>query len=187
MYGNTIIWCIDAVGFYSFILLSFMVLWKIYKRLPFVIMYILGAVTIIPVNHSLKSWFQDPRPAQPIPFELFSWNTENPKFDTTMYTGAEQFGFPSGHAYLAFYAISFLYFVTKKIDNIWLISLTIGMITLYQRYKYRRHTIEQLAVGTILGIATGWLVWAFTDRLMVRGFILCSDYTTVGKSTKMTN
>lgn len=189
MYQESIIWCIDAVGFYSFTLLSCMVLWKIYKRIPFAIMYIVGGAAIIPIDMYLKSWFQDPRPSNPIPFQMISWNTQETVFDTPMYTGSVQYGFPSGHAYMAFYAISYLYFVSKRIDALWLVSLTIGCITLYQRFKYRRHTMEQLAAGTILGMMTGWLVWAFTQKVLVgiSDFNLCSDCTIVEKLTKMTN
>jgi membrane-associated phospholipid phosphatase len=77
--------------------------------------------------------------------------------DSSMYVGAEQYGFPSGHAQLVFYAISFFYFANKKISRTWIICLLIGLLTIYQRLKYRRHTVEQLLAGTLIGIITGWI------------------------------
>lgn len=140
---------VDLLGFYSFFIVSGIILLTFYRRVALIFSYFIGFVVNFYVNHRLKMWIQEPRPDNPIPMI--------PIDDPTMYIGPEKYGFPSGHAQLIFYAITFMYFANKKITRTWLVCLFIGFVTIYQRLKYRRHTVEQLMAGTLIGIITGWL------------------------------
>ena len=139
----------DLLGFYSFFVVSGIIILTFYRRLALIFSYFVGFMVNFYINHWLKTWIQDPRPENPIPM----LSVDDPK----MYVGAEKYGFPSGHAQLVFYAISFLYFANKKITRPWIVCLFIGFLTIYQRLKYRRHTVEQLLAGTFIGIMTGWI------------------------------
>lgn len=66
----------------------------------------------------------------------------------------KEFGMPSGHAQDTVWELIFLALYFQKP---WL-TIIAGMqvlLTLWQRYKTRRHSIEQLAVGSSLGILVG--------------------------------
>ena len=77
------------------------------------------------------------------------------------YVGVEKYGMPSGHAQSCFFSMTFLYLV--KGSPAWLIfELFIGIISLYQRFKYKQHTIEQLLAGSILGIFFAYFSFTLT-------------------------
>ena len=58
---------------------------------------------------------------------------------------------PSGHAQSVSFSLIYLYLVQK---SIWLLILNtiILLLTVIQRWNYRKHTIEQLLIGTMVGI-----------------------------------
>ena len=82
------------------------------------------------------------------------------------YSGVQQYGMPSYHAQLSFYSIVFLYLV-KKSTYVLLIELFIVAATLYQRWFYRRHTIEQLCVGMVVGGIIGYLGFFSTTQYFI--------------------
>ncbi len=92
------------------------------------------------LNIILKSIIKEPRPKNQIKF--------NGKI-------AQYYGMPSGHAQSAtFNSVIFCY----QINNIYayIFSIIICIITFYQRYKYRRHTILQIFFGSITGLLFGY-------------------------------
>jgi membrane-associated phospholipid phosphatase len=91
------------------------------------------------LNGTLKNVIKQPRPK-----ESKSINT----LDTNH--GSHEYGMPSGHAQWVFFNTTYLYLVKKNIYLL-MIDLFISALTLYQRYKYKRHTIEQLVVGSLVG------------------------------------
>jgi len=112
---------------------------------PYLWAFMLGSGINIVFNKLLKMVFKDPRPQ----------THDN-------YLGAEQYGMPSGHAQIAFFAITFYYLVKKHWTNtILLLFLTVvalTSITLYQRYAYKYHTLEQLLAGAVTGSAFAWFI-----------------------------
>jgi membrane-associated phospholipid phosphatase len=83
--------------------------------------------------------FREPRPDNPIEFSSLE-----------QYKNEERYGMPSGHAQSVFYSIVYLYSFYQSI-SVLLFTLFIGFTTLYQRWKYRRHTVNQLMVGSGVG------------------------------------
>lgn len=66
------------------------------------------------------------------------------------------YGMPSGHAQLVGLALSIsLQMRLHPMFSLYLLTQT--LITLWQRYVYQKHTIEQLAWGLIVGYVTGFL------------------------------
>uniref|UniRef100_A0A6C0I085 Phosphatidic acid phosphatase type 2/haloperoxidase domain-containing protein n=1 Tax=viral metagenome TaxID=1070528 RepID=A0A6C0I085_9ZZZZ len=98
------------------------------------------------LNHELKNWIREPRPNKPIPY-----------IDNS-FEGAHIYGMPSGHAQMCLYNIGFLFFVSS---NNWIlaISILISILTLFQRWKFRRHTIKQLCVGSLIGFGLSFAVY----------------------------
>ena len=130
-----------SIGYFSEIIIVIIVLSLLYKNIPIILFYLIGLFINIIINYFLKIWIHEKRPNQPIPF--FAKNHFNLKNST--------YGMPSGHTENVFYSIVFLYMNFKKI-TIWIIiSILIGIITIFQRLKYNNHTLFQLLVGSIIG------------------------------------
>ena len=97
------------------------------------------------INIGMKQWIREPRP---VGGQIMT------TYDT--YTGVLDYGMPSGHSQMAFGLVTFVYLVKQSISFLiggtWIIGLTV-----YQRWKYKRHSIEQLAVGAIVGILVAYI------------------------------
>lgn len=96
----------------------------------------------------LKHYIHDPRPSNSIPFlanEHFRKKTN---------------GMPSGHAQLTAFSLTFAYLISGMR---YYESLLLFGITVIQRYVYHNHTMPQLLVGTIIGIALGYAVFYLLD------------------------
>jgi membrane-associated phospholipid phosphatase len=83
--------------------------------------------------------------------------------------GYDRFGMPSGHAQATFYVTGFMFFIMK---NKWIpiVFIVVSLITLYQRVKYKNHTIEQVIIGSIVGIAVGF-VFSIVGKNVASGTI----------------
>lgn len=129
----------DYVGYYGPIILLVTAIMILISRTKTLVLYILFFIVNIFMNRSLKLLFREPRPTGNTLFNDFE-NTE----------GSEQYGMPSGHAQSVAYTATFLYLFTKSPD-IFMGACFIGAITVYQRYKYKRHSISQLLAGATVG------------------------------------
>jgi membrane-associated phospholipid phosphatase len=92
--------------------------------------------------------FREPRPENPLEFTSFE-----------SYKNEERYGMPSGHAQSVFFSIVYLYNIHHSIYLL-LSTMFVGFITLYQRWKYRRHTIQQLIVGSAVGSIFAWSIYS---------------------------
>lgn len=129
----------DYIGYYGPVILLVISIIIFIERTKTLITYILFFIVNILLNGVLKQLIREPRPNGNTLFND-SENTE----------GVEQFGMPSGHAQSVAYTATFLYLFTKSPD-IFIGACFIGAITIYQRYKYKRHSIGQLLVGVTIG------------------------------------
>ena len=68
------------------------------------------------------------------------------------------FGMPSGHAQST---VSELTFLSLYFKNPWLTTLAVLQtgLTLWQRYTTRRHSVKQLAAGSLIGVGVGVLFY----------------------------
>jgi membrane-associated phospholipid phosphatase len=95
------------------------------------------------INTILKNTIKEPRP-----------NNE-----------PESYGMPSLHAQGIFFVTAYLYFVQGSI-MVLLFELFISCLTLYQRWKYKKHTLEQLLVGSLLGIIIAYISVTITEKYL---------------------
>ena len=135
----------DYIGYYGPIILLLFAIMILISRTKTLILYILFFVVNVCLNGILKSIFREHRP---------SGNTLFNDMENT--DGEEQYGMQSGHAQSVAYTATFLYLFTKSPD-MFMGACFIGAITIYQRYKYKRHSISQLFVGTIIGVLVAGL------------------------------
>ena len=94
-------------------------------------------------NTALKEIIKEPRPS----------NTQNVNAFDAINPGND-YGMPSGHAQLVFSQVSFIA-LTFKNNLLTFVAFIQSILTVIQRYQYRKHTAFQLFVGAIIGTLTG--------------------------------
>ena len=153
---------IDYIGFQGPIITSIITTITLLDRLPYLYIFIIGVILNNSLNEILKYLIKQPRPSNPKSY-----------IDDKFITGPHIFGMPSGHAQTTSFAIIFLYLTQRKINtqlplyNIWLpLSVFIYILTVYQRWSFRRHTIEQLVIGTIVGATFAQIIYWLTKRYL---------------------
>ena len=73
-------------------------------------------------------------------------------------------GMPSGHAASSIYDTYYLCYLKVVPIFPWVIfSFVTYFITIYERYQFRNHTINQLLCGTILGLIVAYATFAISD------------------------
>jgi membrane-associated phospholipid phosphatase len=136
----------DILGFYGPIVIAVIVCIVLRTRPKYVFLYIIFLVLNDEFNKILKLIFRENRPENPIPF-----------LQIEKYEGVQSYGMPSGHAQSVAYSCVFLYMLSGV--SYWLyISLFIAILTCVQRWKYRRHSVEQIMVGVVCGIFVAYSV-----------------------------
>lgn len=158
---------IDVIGLYSYIILfciSSIILLLNHRYNTFII-YFIGYYFTFFIVCILKILIKSPRPKNMIPF------LEEEKI--LLNNSIEQYGMPSGHATAAFYTMSFMWFMAKKIATIYFFYIGgfISCCALFQRWYYKRHSIIQLLFGAFLGIFMGWVIFYF-GRIIHSPYIL---------------
>ena len=133
---------LDDIGFFAPMILftlSIIVLWSHIKYLNvYLIFFFLNML----LNKKLKQLFGEPRPGKVTEQNIYK------KYENT--SGAEIYGMPSGHAQSVIFSTIYTYLVTKS-NNILIGSGFISALSLIQRYRFKRHSIKQLIVGSLLG------------------------------------
>ena len=143
----------DGIGFYGPIIVIIIISITLQRQQKYMWVYLVFIVINNWVNRWLKLVFLESRPTRPIPFSKYE-----------KYTHAEMYGMPSGHASAIGFSIMYLSLV--KGFGHWVIfgCWVIGILTMYQRWKYRRHTAEQVAAGFITGGIFGWGVYTLATK-----------------------
>jgi membrane-associated phospholipid phosphatase len=131
------------IGFMGPIILSFITIYSLWNQQKYLYPYLVFSIGNTIVNKILKNIIKQERPSN------------SKKIMNENYSGSEIYGMPSGHAQSAFFSISFLYFAIGSTNWIF-IELIIAALTLYQRWKYRQHTLAQLFAGSLLGIVSAY-------------------------------
>ena len=85
--------------------------------------------------------------------------------DGGKYEGIAYYGMPSGHSAIVWYSTAFLWLV-KQSPYLLIIELAICFNTMYQRWSFKKHSIEQLSVGMILGISFACFSVLVTKRVV---------------------
>lgn len=141
---------IDIIGMSGPLILfiiSIMNLWKQKYIYGYLLFYIINTF----INNLLKNSIKEHRPT----------NTMREQ-----YTEIHKYGMPSYHAQSVVFSLTFLYLVNKSIFLL-LIELFIVFMTIYQRWFYRHHTIEQLAVGSFIGGVNAYIGYFITKQNFV--------------------
>ena len=143
---------LDHIGYFGPIILAFMNVYYLFYRKAYLYAYLFFLFVNQYINKGLKFLIKEPRPQNQIPFLT--------KIDTI---GVEKYCMPSGHTQSIFYSTTFLYLTTLS-NYLFIISLFFCAITIYQRYVYKRHTLKQLGIGSLIGIIVGTIIFNITKH-----------------------
>lgn len=145
---------IDFIGYYGPVILFAITFYYFINRTPYLIAIVFGSIINTLINKLIKTIIREPRPSNQIPF-----------IDEDQLIGTEKYGFPSGHAQSSFFSLAFITFANGPPFTIYFMTI-LSIITLYQRYIYRRHTIKQLIAGSIIGIIFAYIVIYTTENFI---------------------
>lgn len=121
----------------------------------FFIGYIIFSLMNKQLNDILKLFFKQSRPKGQIYTGI----------DHDKFKGSQFYGMPSGHAQSISFSIIFVYLITRSQYFLLFMGLIWGL-TLYQRYKYKRHSIEQLALGSLVGGGFAVISYNITEQVI---------------------
>lgn len=136
----------DFVGYYGPVILFTLTFYFLIERTPYLIVFIFGSIANTFLNHLLKTTFREHRPQGQIPF-----------IDHDQLTGAQQYGLPSMHAQASFFALAFLFFSHGPQSALYFMGF-ICALTLFQRWKFRRHSVKQLVLGSLIGTSFAYIL-----------------------------
>jgi len=144
---------LDAIGFFGPAILFIEAIRRLWYQRPYLIGYLVTFFINYPINQLLKNWFREPRP------------DGGRSFIGESYDGTENFGMPSLHAQTT--SITFMFLYLTKGFSIWVLfeAFVLAMVV-HQRLTYKRHTIQQLIAGIIIGGIVGWVGWFLTNWII---------------------
>jgi len=158
--SNPFIEFLDIIGYLGPFILLFTSICLLWSKSYFFIYYIIGFGLNILLNILLKGIIQQPRPKEDIKLiNIAKNNGKRISYDV--------YGMPSGHAQLCFYSVVFIYLVFKS-WNWTIFYFAISLLTLFQRVKYKNHTIPQVLVGAVVGAAFSYFIF-YTSKKNIGG------------------
>lgn len=159
--SNPFIEFIDIVGYLAPFILFFTSICILRSKSYLFIYYIIGFGLNILLNILLKSIIQQPRPKEDIKLiNIAKNNGKRISYDV--------YGMPSAHAQLCFYSLIYIYLVFKNWNWTIFFYTIISLSTLYQRVKYKNHTLPQVLVGAFVGALFSYLIF-FTSKKNIGG------------------
>lgn len=147
-HNSTIINVLDYIGYYAPLIAICLVSYFLWKQPKFLFIYVVGVFINSQLNSLAKMIIKQPRPP----------NQKYNEIDNDSFTTNHIYGMPSLHAQMVAYSLTFGYLVSKSTVELISGSFVLA-ITIYQRWKYHRHSLEQLAVGAVLGSAFAYGVF----------------------------
>jgi len=146
----------DLIGYFGPMIMSVISIAKLWKQSSYLYGYLVFSLINFAVNGIVKTIAKQPRP-----YGGQSIINEH-------YVGVNKYGMPSGHTQSVFFSMTYLYLITNS-SGLLLIEMFIAALTLYQRWNYRQHTIEQLCVGAFIGICVAYGGFYITQKWIVTG------------------
>ena len=136
------------------IIISWYLLWN-HENLFFY--YTFGIFASALINTILKGIIQQPRPM----FDNKKIKLAKNHTKTYFYQNGipfDVYGMPSGHAQMSFFTTIFIYLSFNK-SNILYSYLLFSLMICGQRVKFDYHSIQQVAVGSIVGSLLGYVLY----------------------------
>jgi membrane-associated phospholipid phosphatase len=139
---------IDDIGFFGPMILFTLTIIMLWGRLKYINIYLIFILFNTVLNNMLKNVIKSPRPGEPDEYMIYK------TYEIT--SGNEKYGMPSGHAQSVSFSTIYMYMVTKS-KNLLIFSSFISALSLVQRYRFKRHSINQLFIGIIVGSSFAYI------------------------------
>jgi hypothetical protein len=145
-----------SLGFFSELILVFLVAALLSNRLSDLIIYFIGISLNSLLNRTLKPLFKDLRPNHPVKFLASEQFIKN----------SNAYGLPSGHSQSSFFSVVYLYLTLHQFYPWTLLGCFIAFAMLIERWIFRNHTIIQLAAGAFVGVSFAWTIVYLRDKVL---------------------
>ena len=153
---SQIIHAIHLVAYSGPVILIASSLYLLWKKETQLFYFTLGAMINIASNFLLKDIFKQPRPSGNQ--QIIQLAINNGK-----HLGSQVYGMPSGHAQTAFYCTAFI-FLSFKNWKMTAFYAAMSLLTCYQRYVYKEHTLWQLIVGALVGLVMSTIAFKASQK-----------------------
>ncbi len=128
--------------------------------------YLIGYAVFLYINTFANKWLKiHYKQARPSAEKESGLPLDLPEVDIFGLQNSEIYGFPSGHAQSIVFSVFYLFFV-KRSWILLLLGLFLSGLTILQRWKFKRHTLKQLAAGSGFGIITAYVGYFITSRCL---------------------
>jgi hypothetical protein len=157
----------DYIGLYAPIILFILTLFLLRNFTKYLYFFVSGFILNNIINIILKLAIKEPRP-----------NDEQKAIEIGVVNGArigfDKFGMPSSHAQNCGYCLAFITLVFND-PLITTIYALISIISVFQRYLYKNHTILQLIIGFIVGIIIGYITYLVGTKYIMGNIKMKKD------------
>ena len=144
-----------GLGYFSQSSLFVLVICLLIKHPGYIVWYLIGRYCLSECKTILNRITKQPRPSNGKKF--LAWDV--------IREGSRN-GMPSGHAASAIFDTLYLYHLDLVPIVPWIcFAFFTFIVTVWERYYFRNHTVMQLFCGTILGIIVFYLTIEVSDRL----------------------
>ena len=130
---------LDTIGYFGPLLLAIENTYLLWNRQYYLIGYLLFGMVNTIINKLLKGIFREPRPNGGVNI-----------FKTELHYGTDIYGMPSGHAQTVAFSTVYAYLAYPSISLL-MFNFVILFLTAFQRWNYKKHTTNQLFIGSVVG------------------------------------
>jgi len=128
---------LHQLGMYGAIGVNIYGIFSLWEKSVALSIFVLSIIANEILNRFLKTIIREERPS-----ELISDKTDS-----------AYYGMPSGHSQQIFFSAMYLQLERVKYTEIvWVI----GLITMWERVTNRKHTVNQVIVGALIGLGVGY-------------------------------
>jgi len=148
---------INAIGFFADTIVVVWVACLLYSTPLLFVVFLISVIVSTVMNKTLKHWLHEARPSHPLRF-----------LARERFSSKKAYGMPSGHSQLTFFSVAFYWLVTDPPStSVALTLLTISLLSCYERWAFRNHTVMQLVGGAVVGVVLAWFITLYFKKKKV--------------------
>ena len=140
-------------------ILFFLTIVFLYDKKTYLWFYIVGAILNYVLNSILKLIFKQPRPDENMKLFRLEMNQR----ETIDWREYQRYGMPSGHSQETVFSLIYVMMVLQN-TKITALFLIITLFTMFQRIYTNRHSILQVFIGSVMGLAMGYLFYYLASK-----------------------
>lgn len=134
----------------------------LWGRTKYLLFFLLFFIVNYYCNDFLKHYIKETRPSA-------YKTTPGPTLKYENFSNHQSYGMPSGHAQEMFYSLIFLFLARTQFTVYSVAGIFVTAITVFQRFKNKRHTAEQLAAGAAVGSVVAYAAHSIASHMVIGG------------------